>query len=71
MIFWCLFAFITAGFEHSVANMTLLTIGLLNPGAASVSIMGYVYNIGVVALGNMIDGAVFLALPYYIISKKK
>ena len=24
MIFWCLFAFITSGFEHSVANMTLL-----------------------------------------------
>ncbi|WP_297428986.1 formate/nitrite transporter family protein [Clostridium sp.] len=71
MIFWCLFAFITAGFEHSVANMTLLTIGLLNPGAASVSVMGYAYNIGVVTLGNMIGGAVFLALPYYIISKKK
>ena len=70
IIFWCLFAFITSGFEHSVANMTLLTIGLLNPGAASVSIMGYVYNIGVVTLGNMIGGAIFLALPYYIISKK-
>lgn len=70
MIFWCLFAFITSGFEHSVANMTLLTIGLLNPGAASVSIMGYVYNIGVVTIGNMIGGAIFLAVPYYIISKK-
>jgi nitrite transporter NirC len=70
MIFWCLFAFITSGFEHSIANMTLLTIGLLNPGAANVSIMGYVYNIGVVTLGNIIGGAVFLALPYYIISKK-
>ena len=23
MIFWCLFAFITAGFEHSIANMTI------------------------------------------------
>jgi len=71
MIFWCLFAFITTGFEHSVANMTLLTIGLLAPGAANVSLMGYAYNIGVVTLGNMIGGAIFLALPYYIISKKK
>ena len=70
MIFWCLFAFITAGFEHSVANMTLLTIGLLAPSGANVSIMGYIYNIGVVTLGNMIGGAIFLALPYYIISKK-
>lgn len=71
MIFWCLFAFITSGFEHSIANMTLLTIGLLAPGAANVSIMGYAYNIGIVTVGNMIGGAIFLALPYYIISKKK
>ncbi len=71
MIFWCLFAFITSGFEHSVANMTLLTIGLFNPGTANVSVMGYIYNISVVTLGNIIGGAIFLALPYYIISKKK
>lgn len=71
MIFWCLFVFITAGFEHSIANMTLLTIGLLVPGAANVSMVGYVYNIAVVTLGNIIGGAIFLALPYYIISKKK
>ncbi|MDZ5000840.1 nitrite transporter NirC, partial [Clostridium perfringens] len=38
MIFWCLFVFITAGFEHSVANMTLLSIGLLSPAGAAVSI---------------------------------
>ncbi len=31
MVFWCLFVFITCGFEHSVANMTLFTIAnLLN-----------------------------------------
>ena len=27
-IFWCLYAFIASGFEHSVANMTLLSIVL-------------------------------------------
>lgn len=70
MIFWCLFTFITAGFEHSVANMTLLTIGLLSPNGADVSVVGYIYNIGVVTLGNMIGGVLFMAVPYYIISKK-
>ena len=30
-IFWCLYAFIASGFEHSVANMTLLAIALLAP----------------------------------------
>ena len=69
MIFWCLFVFITAGFEHSVANMTLLTIGLLAPNGADVSLMGYIYNIGIVTLGNMVGGIVFMAIPYYIISK--
>jgi nitrite transporter NirC len=28
LIFWCLFAFIGSGFEHSIANMTLLAIPL-------------------------------------------
>ena len=70
MIFWCLFIFITAGFEHSIANMTLLTIGLLSPGTAAVSIAGYIYNIGVVTLGNMIGGIFFVAVPYYLISRK-
>lgn len=71
MIFWCLFAFITSGFEHSIANMTLLTIGLLTPFSADISFMGYFYNIFIVTLGNMIGGILFVAIPYYIISKKE
>nr|WP_294404642.1 formate/nitrite transporter family protein [uncultured Clostridium sp.] len=53
MIFSCLFIFITTGFEHSVDNMTLLTISLLSPGTAAVSVSGYIYNVGIVTLGNM------------------
>ncbi|MBS5937259.1 formate/nitrite transporter family protein [Clostridium sartagoforme] len=71
MIFWCLFVFITAGFEHSVANMTLLTIGLLSPLGHAVSISGYAYNILIVSLGNMVGGILFIAVPYFIISRKK
>lgn len=71
MIFWCLFIFITSGFEHSIANMTLLTIALCSPGTAAVSISGYIYNIGIVTLGNMVGGILFVAIPYYLISRKK
>ncbi|KHD36254.1 nitrite transporter NirC [Clostridium acetobutylicum] len=71
MIFWCLFAFITCGFEHSVANMTLLTLGLLAPHKAAVSLGGYFYNISIVSLGNMVGGILFVALPYFIISRQK
>src|SRR5690606_18379156 len=30
-IWWCLFAFIACGYEHSVANMTLLSLAMILP----------------------------------------
>ena len=71
MIFWCLYAFITSGYEHSIANMTLLTISLLAPFDSAISFSGYMYNILTVSLGNMAGGILFVAVPYYMISKKK
>jgi len=71
MIFWCLFAFITTGFEHSVANMTLLSTVLIMPGVETISLAGFFYNIGFVTLGNFIGGALFIALPYWYISQQK
>lgn len=71
MIFWCLFAFITCGFEHSVANMTLLTISLLSPCGAAVTFGGYFYNLLVVTLGNMAGAIIFLAIPYSFMARKR
>ena len=72
MVFWCLLAFITTGFEHSIANMTLLTISLLAPAAdAAVSLGGEVYNLVLVTAGNMIGGILFVALPYLGIARNK
>ena len=71
MIFWCLFAFITCGFEHSVANMTLLTISLLSPCGTAVTLGGYFYNLLVVTLGNMTGAILFLAIPYFMMAKKR
>lgn len=71
MIFWCLFAFITTGYEHSIANMTLLTVGLLKPMGAAVSLGGYFYNLSIVTLGNIVGAILFLTIPYYTISKEK
>lgn len=70
MVFWCLFAFITSGFEHSVANMTLLTAALLAPGAAGVSVGGFIYNIVWVTLGNVIGGALVIGYSYWYIARK-
>lgn len=70
MIFWCLFAFITTGFEHSIANMSLLTTALLYPHSPEISILGLVYNLFWVTLGNMIGGCA-LGAAYYILGRKK
>lgn len=71
MIFWCLFAFIGAGFEHSVANMTLLGMGAMLPGSETVSWLGYFYNLVPVTLGNIVGGAVFVGAPYWYIASKR
>lgn len=70
MIFWCLFAFITTGFEHSIANMTLLAAALLAPETVGVSMAGFIYNLVWVTLGNIIGGSLFVGASYWYISKK-
>ena len=70
LIFWCLFAFIGAGFEHSVANMTLLAIGLFLPHDPNlVSWTGFARNLGVVTLGNIVGGALLIGLPYWYVAQ--
>lgn len=68
MIFWCLFAFITTGFEHSIANMTLLSVAVFQSLEQAVSVGGFAYNLFAVTLGNMVGGIVFVMLPYYVAS---
>lgn len=70
MNFCCVTTFVTCGFEHSIANMTFLSIGLMNPNGMSVSLGGFIYNLAIVTLGNMVGGILFVALPYYLISKE-
>lgn len=71
MVFWCLFAFITSGFEHSIANMALLTIGLLLPHPETVSLLGLMNNLIPVTLGNMVGGAVVLGFGYWYVGNGK
>ncbi|HUH84139.1 MAG TPA: nitrite transporter NirC [Stellaceae bacterium] len=68
-IFWCLFAFIGSGFEHSVANMTVLTIALLGDHPDTVSLAGMGYNLLWVTLGNIVSGAGIMALGYWTMSR--
>jgi len=65
----CLFAFIGSGFEHSIANMSLLAIGLFAKAGADISWGGYFYNLLWVTLGNTLGG-VLLAGAYYLASRR-
>lgn len=67
LIFWCLFAFIGAGFEHSVANMTLFAVALFIPHTQAVSWMGFGANLLPVTIGNIIGGAVFVGAAYWYV----
>lgn len=70
LIFWCLFAFIGAGFEHSVANMTLLAVGLFMPHDPNlVSWAGFARNLSLVTLGNVVGGAMVIGLPYWYVAQ--
>lgn len=71
MIVLCILGFITAGFEHSVANMTLFTTTLMNTYNSGVTIAQCLYNLLFVTLGNIVGGAICVALPYYSVSKCK
>lgn len=62
-------AFVACGFEHSVANMFFLPLGLALAagGPASFSIVDALSNLALVTLGNIIGGTVLVALVYWFI----
>ncbi|MCG7317091.1 formate/nitrite transporter family protein [Brevibacillus laterosporus] len=71
LIFWMLFAFITSGYEHSVANMTVLTLALMLPHPETITIAGWVHNLSIVTLGNIVGGALFVGTMYWLVSPIK
>lgn len=72
LIWWCLFAFIATGYEHSVANMSLLTLAVILPGhPETVTLAGWISNMMPVTLGNIVGGGVFLGMAYWFISSAK
>jgi formate transporter len=74
-------AFVAAGFEHSIANMYFIPIGLLiknKPGLAttaalstsqmsSLDMRGLLINLAGSTLGNIVGGAVLVGLVYWFV----
>ncbi|MNJ55853.1 Nitrite transporter NirC [compost metagenome] len=69
LIWWCLYAFIGSGYEHSVANMTLLSLSLMLPNhPETITLAGWFHNMIPVTLGNIVGGSVFVGMAYWFIS---
>lgn len=72
-------AFVACGFEHCVANMFFLPMGLVakNAGyacavdASALDLGGILYNISAATLGNIVGGAVFVGLAYWFVYRAK
>ena len=83
-IFFPIMAFVASGFEHSVANMFFIPMGLVMKGQVAIvaaagltdklshlTVKGMVMNLVPVTLGNIIGGAFFVATLYWIVYLRK
>jgi hypothetical protein len=64
-IAWPISAFVALGFEHSVANMYLLPIGMLL--RANLDLIGFAQSLFWVSLGNVAGGGGGVGLVYWTI----
>ncbi|MCM2676125.1 formate/nitrite transporter family protein [Alkalicoccobacillus plakortidis] len=71
LIFWMLFTFIASGYEHSIANMTVLGLAMFYSGGEVVTLGGYLHNIIPVTLGNIVGGGLFVGSIYWLLNTSK
>ncbi|WP_172136237.1 formate/nitrite transporter family protein [Adlercreutzia sp. ZJ473] len=67
-------AFVACGFEHCVANMFFLPMGLVckmtgyaAAGAEALDVAGILCNLSAATLGNVVGGFVFVGLAYWFV----
>ncbi|MEH6941329.1 formate/nitrite transporter family protein [Bacillus sp. JJ722] len=65
------FGFFVSGYEHSIANMSTFAIALIVDHPDTISIGKAIHNLIPVTLGNMVGGAVFMAMFYHYVSGPK
>ncbi len=63
-------AFVALGFEHSIANMYFIPLGMIIDNS-HISIYDLLSNLLPVTLGNIVGGSVFVALIYWVVYLRK
>jgi nitrite transporter NirC len=68
LIWWCLFAFVAAGFEHSIVNMTVFSLAILNNVAGWSDLF---HNLLLTVPGNIVGGGVIVGLAYAYLGRRR
>ena len=63
------FIFLYLSFEHSIANMGLFAMSLLGEG--HITVREAIYNLVFSTAGNIVGGAVFVAIPFHYINPRE
>ena len=63
-------AFVALGFEHCIANMYFIPLGMMLSGG-EIGITQFVTNVIPVTAGNIIGGSLFVALVYWVVYIRK
>lgn len=70
LIFWCLLAFVSSGFEHSVANMTVFSLGMFEHTPLATA-SAFARNLFYVGLGNLVGGALLVGAVYGFLGQRE
>ena len=62
-------AFVVMGMEHSIANMFYLPLGMLHGADITIG-CAICNNLIPATIGNIIGGAIFVAMPFHILHRK-
>lgn len=59
-------AFVTLGFEHSIANWFFLPLGLAMDEQGTLTLAASLLNLAVVSIGNIVGGTLLVACVYWL-----
>ena len=68
VLFWVLLAFVSSGFEHSIANMTIFSLAVFNHTATWGDLA---HNLLFTVPGNVVGGALIVGLPYAFSAQRR
>ncbi len=63
-------AFVALGFEHCIANMYFIPLGMLIDGS-NIGVVDFISNLVPVTVGNIVGGSVFVAFVYWVVYLRK